>query len=91
MYIPKNHKEVPNKFLMFEELKQVFEFADAVAELITAILDVNEDKDFFRDLFRDTDLIREKKMRSDENDENLEMLTEAGKRFNTEVNLRDEF
>ena len=91
MYIPKNHKEVPNKFLMFEELKQVFEFADAVAELITAILDVNEDKDFFSDLFRDTDLMREKKMRSDKNDENLEMLTEARKRFNTEVNLRDEF
>lgn len=82
---------VPNKFSMFEELKQVFEFADAVAELITAILDVNEDKDFFRDLFRDTDLIREKKMRSDKNDENLEMLTEARRRFNTEVNLRDEF
>lgn len=94
LYLRKNNTAylcVPNKFLMFEELKQVFEFADAVAELITAILDVNEDKDFFRDLFRDTDLIREKKMRSDKNDENLEMLTEARKRFNTEVNLRDEF
>lgn len=82
---------VPNNFSIFEELKQVFEFADAVAELITAILDVNEDKDFFRDLFRDTDLIREKKMRSDKNDDNLEMLTEARRRFNTEVNPRDEF
>lgn len=94
VYLRKNNTAylcVPNKFLMFEELKQVFEFADAVAELITAILDVNEDKDFFRDLFRDTDLIREKKMRSDKNDENLEMLTDARKRFNTEVNLRDEF
>lgn len=82
VYLRKNNTAylcVPNKFLMFEELKQVFEFADAVAELITAILDVNEDKDFFRDLFRDTDLIREKKMRSDKNDENLEMLTEARK------------
>ena len=82
---------VPNKFSVFEELKQIFEFADAVAELITAILDVNEDKDFFRDLFRDTDLIREKKMRSDKNDDNLEMLTEARKRFNSDVNPRDEF
>ncbi len=82
---------VPNKFSTFEELKQVFEFADAVAELITAILDVNEDKDFFRDLFRDTDLIREKKMRSDKNDDNLEMLTEARRRFNSAVNPRDVF
>jgi len=94
VYLRKNNTAyicVPNKFLLFEELKQVFEFADAVAELITSILDVNEDKDFFRDLFRDTDLIREKKMRSDKNDDNLEMLFEARKRFNMEVNQRDEF
>lgn len=82
---------VPNKFATFDSMRQVFEFADAVAELITAILDVNEDKDFFRDLFRDTDLVREKKMRSDKGDENLELLTEARRRFNTEVNPRDEF
>lgn len=81
----------PNKFVTFEELKQVFEFSDSVAEIITAILDVNEDKDFFRDLFRDSDFVREKKMRSDKNDDNLEMLTEARSRFNTEVNSRDEF
>lgn len=82
---------VPKRFSTFEELKQIFEFADAVAELVTAILDVNEDKDFFRDLFRDSELIREKKMRSDRSDENLEMLTEARKKFNTEINARDEF
>ena len=82
---------VPNKFATFDSLRQVFEFADAVAELITAILDVNEDKDFFRDLFRDTDLVREKKMRSDKGDDNLELLSEARKRFNSKVNLRDEF
>lgn len=82
---------VPNKFQNFDSMRQIFEFADAVAELITAVLDVNEDKDFFRDLFRDTDLVREKKMRSDKGDENLELLTEARRRFNTEVNPRDEF
>ena len=82
---------MPKRFSTFEELKQIFEFADAVAELVTAIPDVNEDKDFFRDLFRDSELIREKKMRSDRSDENLEMLTEARKKFNTEINARDEF
>lgn len=82
---------VPNKFATFNELKQVFEFADSVAELITDILDVNEDKDFFRDLFRDTDYVREKKMRSDKGDDNLDLLTEARKKFNSEVNPRNEF
>lgn len=82
---------VPHNFSVFDELRQVFDFADAVAELITAILDVNEDKDFFRDLFRDSDYVRKKKMRSDKGDDNLELLTEARKRFNTEINLRDEF
>ena len=79
------------KFNDFSKLKQSFEFADAVAELITAILDVNEDKDFFRDLFRESDLVREKKMRIDKGDENLERLMEARRRFNSEINLRDEF
>lgn len=79
------------KFTDFNALKQSFEFADAVAELITAILDVNEDKDFFRDLFRESDLVREKKMRIDKGDENLERLMEARRRFNSEINLRDEF
>ena len=94
VYLRKNNIAylcAPNGFSMFEDLKQVFEFADAVAELITTILDVNEDKEFYRDLFKDSDLIREKKMRSDRNDDNLEMLNEARKQFDTEVNLRDEF
>lgn len=82
---------VPNKFDTFESMRRVFEFADAVAELITAILDVNEDKDFFRDLFRDNDLDRRKKMSSDRGDDNLELLNEARRRFNTEINPRDEF
>lgn len=94
VYLRKNNTAylcVPNKFATFDSMRQVFEFADAVAELITAVLDVNEDKDFFRDLFRDTDLVREKKMRSDKGDDNLELLTEARRRFNTEINPRDEF
>lgn len=82
---------VPQKAISFDELKRVLEFGDAVAELITAILDVNEDKEFYRDLFRENMRVREAKMRIDKGDENLELLTEARKRFDTEVNLRDEF
>lgn len=82
---------LPKKYTDFTALKQNFEFADAVAELITAILDVNEDKDFFRDLFRESDFVRQKKMRTDKGDENLELLTEARKKFQSEMNSRDEF
>lgn len=94
VYLRKNNTAyicVPEKYVVLEMLKQVFEFADAVAELITAILDVNEDKDFFRDLFRESDLVREKKMRLDKGDDNLELLTAARSRFNCEIDLRDEF
>lgn len=82
---------LPKSFNNFTALKQTFEFADAVAELITTILDVNEDKDFFRDLFRENDFVREKKMRIDKGDENLERLMDAKRRFHSEINLRDEF
>lgn len=81
----------PESFDSFENLKNVFEFADSVSELITAILDVNEDKDFYRDLFRDSILVREKKMRADKGDDNLELLTQARHKFNTDLSLRDEF
>ena len=75
----------------FDDLKRMLKFGDAVAELITAILDVNEDKEFYRDLFRENIRVREEKMRLDKGDENLEVLTEARKMFDTEINLRDEF
>lgn len=83
--------QVPNEIKTIEELRESFDFADAIAELITAFLDVNEDKDFYRDLFRDSIPVREKKMRIDRNDDNLELLSNARKQFNTEVNLKDEF
>lgn len=82
---------VPNRYSAWENLKSEFYFADAVAEVLTSILDVNEDKEFFRDLFRESDAIREMKMRTDKGDDNLELLTSARKRFNSKINLRDEF
>ena len=94
VYLRKNNTayiQVPVDIKTFDELHYNFDFADAVAELITAFLDVNEDKDFYRDLFRDSMVVREKKMRIDRNDDNLEVLTKARKQFNTEVNLKDEF
>lgn len=82
---------VPRRYSAWESLKSEFHFADAVAEMITSILDVNEDKEFYRDLFRENDAIREMKMRNDKNDDNLELLSSARKRFNSDINLRDEF
>ncbi len=79
------------EYAQLETLKQDFEFADSVAELITAILDVNEDKDFFRDLFRDPDSIREKKMRVDKGDDNLDLLANARIKFAQSSHPRDEF
>jgi len=75
----------------FMALKQSLKFADSVAESISAILDVNEDKVYFRDLFRENDYDREEKMRRDRGDENLFALKEARRRFNIETNLRDDF
>lgn len=82
---------VPEKCSDFTELKKNYDFADAVAEMISAILNVNEGKDFYRDLFRENDYIREKKMRNDKGDENLQILAEARRKFKSDVNLRDEF
>ena len=83
--------QVPAEYNIFAQLIKDFDFADAVAELITVILDVNEDKDFYRDLFRENTLVREKKMRIDKNDENLELLNEARRRFKAEINVREAF
>ena len=79
--------QVPKDASSFPELKRNYDFAGAVAEAITAILDVNEDKAFYCDLFRDDMSVREKKMRADRGDENLEALTEARKLFHAELNF----
>ena len=93
-YLRKNNTErsivyiqVPGDSLSFPELKRNYDFAEAVAEAITVILDVNEDKAFYCDLFRDDMSVREKKMRADRGDENLEALTEARKLFHAELNF----
>ena len=94
VYLRKNNAayiQVPEEYGIFSQLVKDFDFADAVAELITVILDVNDDKDFYRDLFRENTLIREKKMRVDKNDENLELLNAARRKFKAEINIRDEF
>lgn len=82
---------LPDSIIDFYDMKSSFEFADSVAELITTILDVNEDKGFFRDLFRDNNLDRERKMRIDKGDENLNRLTAAKQRFSLDTDPRYEF
>lgn len=94
VYLSKNkmaYIQVPIDIKSFNELKSSFEFADAVAELITLFLTVYDDKDYYRDLFRDNMAIREKKMRIDRGDDNLETLTKARKIFKMEVDNESEF
>ena len=83
--------KVPKNITLLSDLKQIFDFDDAIAEIVTFILDVNEDKGFYRDLFADNDSKREQRMRKDKGDDNLELLTEARHKFNEGLNLRDEF
>lgn len=83
--------QVPNNIHTIHELKRNHDFANALAELITVILDVFEDKDYYRELFKDDMALREKKMREDRGDDNLENLTESRKMFHSEVNFEDVF
>ena len=83
--------KVPQSQTSFSDLKKEFDFADSIAELITTILDVSDGKEFFRDLFRENNTIREKKMRIDKGDDQLKLLTDSRRLFATETNLRDDF
>lgn len=83
--------KVPQSQTSFAELKKEFDFADSVAELITTILDVSDGKEFFRDLFRENNAIREKKMQIDKGDDQLKLLRDSRKLFAAETNLRDDF
>ena len=81
----------PSRYTNINELKQDDDFCGAVAEIITLILNVYEDKGFYRDLFSDSDDKREYRMRNDKGDENLELLTEARLKFNSNIKIEDEF
>ena len=83
--------KVPQSQTSFSDLKKEFDFADSVAELITTILDVSDGKEFFRDLFRENNAIREKKMQIDKGDDQLTLLRDSRRLFATETNLRDDF
>lgn len=83
--------QTPDNINGFSELKTEFDFANALAELICDIIDVQEDRSFFRDLFMDSIPGREKRMRCDRNDDNLELLTEARRQLDADADPEDEF
>ena len=83
--------KVPQSQTSFTDLKKEFDFADSVAELITTVLDVSDGKEFFRDLFRENNAVREKKMQIDKGDDQLELLKDSRRLFAAETNLRDDF
>lgn len=82
---------VKEDFISFEKLIRIQEFDDAVAEIISAIIDVNDEKDVYQLLFKENDIYREKWMRSSRGDEDLEFLNMARKAFNYDLNYRDSF
>ena len=63
-----------DKFSSFKDLTRSLEFADAVAETICFILKSEEDKQFIRDLFVNSEEDRKYKMRKDKYDEDLSNL-----------------
>lgn len=81
---------IPDKYINITELIHDYHFADSFAELISAIIDINEDKDFFRDLFRETNTIREEKMIA-QGDDNLEKLNEARTKLKITSDIKSEF
>ena len=83
--------KVNDSFISFDGLIHNQEFDEAVAEIIAAIIDVNEEKDAYQLLFKENHTYREKWMRSSRGDEDLEILTKARKEFNLERNARDAF
>ena len=94
IYLPKDHIAyilVSSDITDFQKLKSCYDFGDAVAEVITAILSVDEDKGFYCRLFRDNMRDREQSMRSEKCDDNLARLSKAREIFDIELNSRDEF
>ena len=83
--------QAPSDISSFSDLIKNVEFANAVAEIIAAILDLKEGKEFYADLLRDDMQVREYKMRKYRDDENLELLTEARTLFDVEIDPRDAF
>ena len=82
---------VKEDFVSFDNLIRIQEFDDAVAEIISAIIDVNEEKDVYQLLFKENDVYREKWMRSSRGDEDLELLSKARIAFDIDLNARDTF
>lgn len=75
----------PDSFNTIDEMRQNdFNFAEAIEEIINAILNLNENKGFLRDLFRENDSIRKMKMQMDKGDVNLELLSVAERMFDSD-------
>ena len=71
--------KVPEDCNNYEQLKQRLYFRDSLCDVISAILEVNEDKSFFRELFINSNQDREFQLRKDKGDDNLEWLNAAKK------------
>ena len=69
----------------------VIEFSAAVAEVITNILDVDGDREFFRDMFTRSKSTRDYIMRNDRGDEELLYLKRAMEELKIKSDLKSDF
>ncbi len=84
--------KVPNRYNDIEKIKSgVIEFSAAVAEVITNILDVDGDKDFFRGLFAGSKSTRDYIMCNDRGDEELSYLKQAMAELKIKSDFRADF
>lgn len=84
--------KIPDRYNDIEKLKSdVIEFSAAVAEVITNILDVDGDREFFRDMFTRSKSTRDYIMRNDRGDEELLYLKRAMEELKIKSDLKSDF
>lgn len=94
-YITKDNTayiKVPTTYSDIEKLKSnVIEFSAAVSEVVTNILDVDGDREFFRDMFTRSKSARDYIMRNDRGDEELIYLKQAMEELKINSDIKSDF
>ena len=83
--------KVPNIETDYSKLKSNIKFCDAVSEVIATIIDVEDDRIFYRDLFKSNEIDRNYMIRNDKGDVNLEILNSVKKQLRIEHSSKNEF
>ncbi len=93
-YLRKENKSyivLPNSVATISSLRQNIQFANAVAETISNILDVHEDQGFYRDLFVKDKALRDYTIREDRGEDCLERVKEFREKLQVVSDNRSTF